>query len=96
MEFLHTDKAKAICVENPMPLKAACLPKPQQIIQPCDFGHEYTKKTYLWLRNLPPLMPTELYRGGTKSWTLENRSPTMRSKTFPGVAEAMAKQWGTN
>lgn len=95
MMFWRTKQADAICVENPTPLKAACLPKPSQVIQPCDFGHPYTKRTCLWLRNLPPLMATYLVpKNETESWTDIHRSPTQRSKTFPGIAQAMAYQWG--
>lgn len=82
-----------LCIENPTPLKAAALPAPSQTIQPHMFGHPFTKKTLLWLRNLPPLMATELVVP-THSWTEVHRSASMRSKTFPGIAAAMAEQWG--
>lgn len=91
--FLYYEGAM-VCVENPTPLKAAALPKPSQIIQPSMFGEPYSKRTCLWLRGgLPPLMATELVMD-TKSWTFENRDPKVRSKTFPGIANAMAEQWG--
>lgn len=93
MSFFRTDHADRVCIENPVPMKAAALPPYSQIIDPSNFGHSYTKKTCLWLRNLPPLMATEVV-GGTRSWTEAHRSPAIRSKTFPGIAAAMADQWG--
>lgn len=87
-----------ICIENPRPMKRAELPPYSQIIQPYDFGDEYSKQTLLWLKHLPPLIPNviELNRrspDGVKSWVSEHRSAKMRSKTFPGIARAMAQQW---
>lgn len=94
-----------VAVENPVPSSIWQLPKPSQMIQPYFFGDPYKKKTYLWLRGLPPLMPTELVEptalwvdGGhskaTKMKTFGFRDPKKRSKTFPGIARAMAEQWG--
>lgn len=94
-----------IAVENPVPCSLWQLPKPSQMIQPYFFGEKYKKKTYLWLKGLPPLMPTELVEptalwvdGGhgktTKMETYGFRNPKKRSKTFPGIARAMAEQWG--
>lgn len=93
-----------VAVENPVPSSLWQLPKPSQMIQPHFFGEEYKKKTYLWLRGLPPLMPTELVEptklwvdGGhaksTKMQTHGFRDTKKRSKTFPGIARAMALQW---
>lgn len=71
--------------------------KPTQIIQPWQFGHGETKATCLWLRGLPALVPTNIVEGrGQRIWKLppsEDRAK-LRSKTFLGVAEAMAEQWG--
>lgn len=92
MSFWRSSVRK-VCIENPTPLKAAALPGYTQAIQPSMFGHPYTKRTCLWLRGLPPLMATVI-EGSTESWTECHRSPTVRSKTFPGIAEAMADQWG--
>ena len=94
-----------VAVENPVPSSIWQLPKPSQMIQPYFFGDPYKKKTYLWLRGLPPLMPTELVEptglwvdGGhgktTKMKTFGFRDSKNRSKTFPGIARAMAEQWG--
>jgi hypothetical protein len=81
-----------IAIENPTPLKAAELPTYSQIIQPWQFGDPYTKRTLLWLKRLPQLLPTETVEP-MKSWTLSKRQVKDRSRTFKGIAEAMAKQW---
>ena len=81
-----------IAIENPTPLKAAELPTYSQIIQPWQFGDPYTKRTLLWLKRLPHLLPTETVEP-MKSWTLSKRQVKDRSRTFQGIAEAMAKQW---
>lgn len=93
-----------ICVENPLPAKAAMLPPYSQIIQPWYFGHDHSKKTCLWLKGLPPLMSTNLVQktyittpGGhryTAGWYKMPRTSTARSRTFTGIAQAMAEQWG--
>ena len=93
-----------ICIENPLPSKMAMLPRYSQIIQPWYFGHDQTKKTCLWLKNLPPLIPTEIVKityittaNGhryTKGWYKMPRTSIARSRTFQGIANAMANQWG--
>jgi hypothetical protein len=93
-----------ICIENPLPAKISMLPKYSQIIQPWYFGHDHSKKTCLWLKNLPPLMPTEIVKityittpNGhryTKGWYKMPRTSIARSRTFQGIATAMAEQWG--
>lgn len=92
MRFINADCDK-ICVENPMPLSIFKLPKPDCIIQPYEFGEPYSKKTYLWLKNLLPLFST-LICVNHVSWVGSNRSKKIRSLTFKGVADAMAAQWG--
>lgn len=98
-------KAERVAVENPVPGSLWQMPPATQCIQPYMFGDPYKKKTYLWLRGLPPLKSTELVEptglwvnGGrskpTKLQTLGFRSAKTRSKTFPGIARAMAEQWG--
>lgn len=97
-----------ICIENPVPLKLVNLPPYDQIIQPYWFGHPYSKRTCLWLKGLPKLTPTEMMdhhepyvNGGNKNpdGTYRRfrgrgeRDPKVRSKTFPGIARAMATQW---
>lgn len=96
-----------ICIENPVSIISSRIRKPDQIIQPWMFGHEATKTTCLWLKNLPALRPTNIVNRGARHVTKSGRSlPTwynlppspdrwkIRSATFPGIAEAMAQQWG--
>ena len=94
-----------LAIENPVPLKIWKLPQWDQIIEPFYFGEDYRKKTCLWLRNLPPLFATEmtiprgLWVGSSSKRNSEyklksNRKADIRSKTFPGIARAMAEQWG--
>ena len=90
-----------ICVENPIPHRYAIQligRKYDQIIQPYQFGEPYSKATCLWLKNLSPLKPTKILKSGIvqKVWR-EPPSPERwknRSRTYPGVAKAMAEQWG--
>lgn len=83
-----------IAVENPIPMQRAQLPPYTQIIQPWFFGHEFSKATCLWLKNLPPLLPTYAKPVEIKQYLRHcSHSPKRRSKTFPGIAEAMATQW---
>ena len=97
-----------IAIENPTPLKVVELPKHSQAIQPYEYGHEYSKRTLLWLKNLPLLKPTDIqshYKpdllsntGGKKrgqKYHFVNITQKESSKTFAGVAKAMAEQWGT-
>jgi site-specific DNA-cytosine methylase len=99
-----------IALENPIGILSSRIRKPDQIIQPYQFGHDASKSTCLWLKGLPPLQPTEFVPprvvGGKPRWdnqtdSGQNRlgpSPDrwkLRSITYQGVAEAMAEQWGT-
>lgn len=108
MEFLNAD-CERICVENPVPSKVYELPRYTQTIQPYEFGHPYSKRTCLWLKNLPKLVPTETvepigtfcpsgsyshkHNAKHKGLFTKDRAKS-RSKTFLGVAQAMAQQWG--
>ena len=96
-----------IALENPVSIISSRIRKPDQIIQPYEHGHEATKTTCLWLKNLPPLMPTKIVGKGARHVTKSGRSlpewynlpPSedrgkLRSATFPGIAAAMADQWG--
>lgn len=90
-----------VAVENPIMLGHAQrlfgIPKPTQIIQPWQFGHGETKATGFWLRNLPPLEPTQIVAGREQRVFRMAPGPDRkrdRSKTFQGVADAMALQWG--
>ena len=109
MRFINADCDK-IAVENPIPSKVFELPKYSQTIQPYEYGHPFTKKTCLWLKNLPPLKPTEIVEpkgpyvcGNSEIWKKQaangivygkEKSAKHRSKTFQGIAKAMAEQWG--
>lgn len=84
-------KTEHLAVENPLPMRRAALPPPSTYIDPSWYGAKYTKKTCLWLKNLPPLMAEKEYTGA-KSFVQASRGK-WRSVTFPGVAAAMAKQW---
>jgi len=94
-----------ICIENPVSIISTRLGPPDQIIQPWQFGDEAQKTTCLWLHWLPPLIPTSIVDKGEfwispdgkkrmPKWMSDNTSPKHRSKTFQGIADAMADQWG--
>jgi site-specific DNA-cytosine methylase len=86
-----------ICIENPVSIMSTQWRKPDQIIQPWMFGHGETKSTCLWLKGLPKLIPTNIVEGREhRIWKMppsENRAKE-RSRTFLGIAQAMAEQWG--
>lgn len=86
-----------IMIENPIGAISTNIRKPDQIIQPWMFGHGETKATCLWLKNLPLLKPTNIVEGRDnrihRIWNVKNRSKE-RSRTYPGIARAMANQWG--
>lgn len=106
---LFMDCAERVCIENPIPHKYAVERigrKYDQLIQPWQFGHQETKATCLWLKNLPPLVPTTNLKAETMALPARQRMrlhylpPSAnraheRSRTFPGIAAAMADQWGT-
>ena len=86
-----------VCVENPIGILSNKVRKPDQIIQPWQFGHGETKATCLWLKNLPLLKPTNVVSGREARIHKMAPSPTRskdRSRTYPGIARAMAEQWG--
>ena len=109
MQFVNADCDK-IAIENPVGVMTRYYRKADQYIQPLQFGHPTTKKTGLWLKNLPKLTPTkiveqEFHISGTgRAWdkwfwdssVIQDRAKRsrFRSKTFEGIAEAMAEQWG--
>lgn len=104
-----------IAVENPVGIMSSCFRKPDQIIQPYEYGHHARKATCLWLKNLPKLVPTNVVDAGKideyglsvgaslsyardengkiLSWN-DPRTAKIRSKTYEGIAKAMAEQWG--
>jgi site-specific DNA-cytosine methylase len=86
-----------IAIENPVCIMSSLWRKPDQTIQPWQFGHGETKATCLWLKNLPKLQPTEIVDGREQRIHKMPPSPDRwkeRSKTFQGIADAMAEQWG--
>ena len=86
-----------IALENPISIISSRIRKPDQIIQPWQFGHGETKATCLWLKNLPKLQPTNIVDGREPRIHKLPPSPDrwkIRSKTYDGIAKAMAQQWG--
>jgi hypothetical protein len=98
-----------ICIENPVSIISSRLRKPDQSVNPYHFGHDASKKTCLWLKNLPLLTPTDFVEprivNGKKRWgnqtdSGQNKLPPskdrwkIRSATYQGIANAMANQWG--
>jgi len=108
MAFYNADCDK-IAIENPTPMKLIGLPPYTQAIQPYEHGHPYSKRTCLWLKGLPTIVPTNVLdyhepyvNGGCKDahgnyrrfQGRKERDPKTRAKTFPGIAKAFAEQWG--
>jgi hypothetical protein len=86
-----------IAVENPICIMSTKYRKPDQIIQPWMFGHGETKATCLWLKNIPILKPTNIVDGRLARVHKESPGPNRwknRSRTYQGIADAMAEQWG--
>ena len=106
MNFVFCE-CEHIAIENPVGVMSTYYKKPTQIIQPYEYGHNVRKKTCLWLKGLPPLKPTEVVKPdiitlGPRTYskfhieTLHlpaDKRAKERSKTFEGIAKAMAKQW---
>lgn len=84
---------KYIAVENPTPLNLFNLPMCDCVVQPYEFGECWSKRTCLWLKNLPPLIPT-CFTPTYKSYVFCTRGGKKRSKSFAGISAAMARQWG--
>lgn len=109
VRLLMSANIQKIAIENPVSIISSRIRKPDQIIQPYQFGHEATKTTCLWLKGLPKLQATNIVGKGSRHVTKSGKSlptwynlppsPTRwkeRSKTFEGIALAMANQWGCN
>ena len=95
MRFANADCPK-IAIENPVGIMSSVWRKPDQIIQPWQFGHGETKKTCLWLKGIPLLVPTNIVDGREQRiWKMPPSADRAknRAKTFPGIARAMAEQW---
>lgn len=101
------DHADKVCIENPVGRLSSKWRKPDQYIQPWQFGHDASKKTGLWLKNLPPLRPTRIIEPTRDGKYYSNQTPSgqnnlgpspdrwkLRSVTYQGIAEAFADQWG--
>ena len=94
---LMNTKIPKVCIENPVSVISTRIRKPDQIIQPYQYGHGEIKKTCLWLKNLPKLKPTDVVDG--RQPRVANTPPSkdrwkIRSRTLTGIAAAMASQWG--
>lgn len=98
-----------IAIENPIGIMSSKYRKPDQIIQPWQFGHDASKSTCLWLKGLPPLLPTKIVNGRNVNGKIRYSNQTdsgqnklgpsddrwkERAKTYQGIADAMAEQWG--
>lgn len=105
LAFTALDHVPRVAIENPVGIMSSVYRKPDQIIQPWMFGHPESKATCLWLKNLPPLVETNNVKAEMDRLPIAERervhhmppSPErsmMRSKTYPGIAKAMAEQWG--
>lgn len=100
LEFVRTlldAPIPRIALENPISIISSRIRKPDQIIQPWQFGHGEVKATCLWLKNLPKLVPTNVVEGRHPACWLASPGPDrwkIRSRTYQGIADAMAEQWG--
>jgi site-specific DNA-cytosine methylase len=99
VRLLLAAPVERIALENPISIISSKVRKPDQIIQPWQFGHGETKATCLWLKNLPKLTPTNVVEGREQRiWKLPPGPDRWkeRSRTFAGIAEAMADQWSAH
>lgn len=105
LAFTSLDHVPMVAIENPVGVMSTVYRKPDQVIQPWMFGHPETKATCLWLKGLPPLTSTHDVRGEMGAMDERDRHrvhhmppgperAALRGKTYPGVARAMAEQWG--
>lgn len=110
LAFTALDHVPKVAIENPVGIMSSLYRKPDQIIQPYQFGDPYEKRTCLWLKGLPKLKPTQVVQPEERAKTGDNgrtmapwykdawslpasERSKVRSKTFPGIARAMAEQW---
>jgi len=95
---LYNCEIPNVAIENPIGVMSSEFRKPDQVLQPWMFGHGETKATCLWLKGLPKLIPTNIVEGRVQRLHLLPKTKDrakLRSKTYPGIAKAMAEQWGT-
>lgn len=103
---LYMAPVKKLAIENPIGILSSAIRKPDQIIHPWQFGDDASKATCIWKRGLPDLVPTNVLPGGRKA-RRANQTPSgqnklgpsddramLRAETYPGIADAMAEQWG--
>lgn len=93
---LYSAPCRRVAIENPVGRLSTLWRKPDQIIQPWQHGHPESKATCLWLRGLPALTPTDIVDGREEKCLMASRKDRWmtRSRTLPGIAKAMAEQWG--
>jgi hypothetical protein len=94
---LYNCNIPKVAIENPIGVMSSRFRKPDQVLQPWMFGHGETKATCLWLRGIPKLVPTNIVEGREQRLHWLSKTPDrakLRSKTFTGIAKAMAEQWG--
>lgn len=99
LALMRCEHIPRIAIENPVSVISSRIRKPDQIIQPWQFGHGETKATCLWLKGLPKLAPTNVVEGRASNVHRMAPGPNRwreRSRTFAGIAEAMAEQWGAS
>jgi hypothetical protein len=98
VQYLMDAPIPKIAIENPISIISSRIRKPDQVIQPWMFGHGETKATCLWLKGLPKITPTNVVEGREARVHMMPPGPNRwkeRSRTFPGIAHALADQWGT-
>ena len=98
MQFTRLDCPK-VAIENPVGIMSTVYRKPDQIVQPWQFGHPEKKATCFWLKGLPLLKPTKIIEAGKRKQRIWKMPETkdrsrLRSKTYDGIAAAMVEQWG--
>ena len=103
VRFLMDAPIERICVENPVSVISSQIRKPEQLIHPWEYGHPEEKRTCLWLKNLPKLEPSNIVydemmelpkKERHRIWWMGSSKSKERSIFYPGIADAMAEQWG--
>ena len=103
VQYLMDAPIERICVENPVSVISSQIRKPEQLIHPWEYGHPEEKRTCLWLKNLPKLEPSNIVydemmelpkKERHRIWWMGSSKSKERSIFYPGIADAMAEQWG--